>query len=165
MKDETVNPAQEKQFELTGKHVFAIVATAFSVVIGVNLVMAYVAIETFPGLETKNSYVASQEFDAQRTAQDALGWQVDANVLDEILVLDVKDTQDRAVEVASIYGLLGRATHVKEDQEPTFTKAANGTYTAQVGALGTGNWNLRLNMISQDGTSFQRRIPIFIKAQ
>jgi nitrogen fixation protein FixH len=29
----------------------------------VNLLMAYQAISTFPGLEVKNSYVASQKFD------------------------------------------------------------------------------------------------------
>ena len=49
---------------------------AFGVIIGVNVVMATKAIGTFPGLEVKNSYVASQSFDKRRDAQEALGWDV-----------------------------------------------------------------------------------------
>ena len=60
--------------EITGKHVLAITVSAFAVIIGVNVVMAWKAISTFPGLEVKNSYVASQTFDADRAAQQALGW-------------------------------------------------------------------------------------------
>ena len=43
--------------EITGKYVFAITASAFAVIIGVNLVLAFKAVSTFPGLEVKNSYV------------------------------------------------------------------------------------------------------------
>ena len=55
--------------ELTGRKVFAIMATGFSVIIGVNITMAYSAISTFPGLVVKNSYVASQNFDRELSAQ------------------------------------------------------------------------------------------------
>ena len=51
---------------------------AFGVIIGVNLVLALSAVRTFPGLEVKNSYVASQTFDERRAAQEALGWTVSA---------------------------------------------------------------------------------------
>ena len=60
--------------ELKGKHVLGIAVGAFGVIIAVNLVMAYQAISTFPGLEVANGYVASQTFDADRKAQEALGW-------------------------------------------------------------------------------------------
>ncbi|WP_298561142.1 FixH family protein [uncultured Aliiroseovarius sp.] len=156
--------SEKKEFELTGKHVLAIVVTAFSVIIAVNVFMAYSAVGTFPGLETKNSYVASQKFDAQRTAQEALGWDVSAQIEGETLVLDIKDAAGDPVAVKSLYGLLGRATHVNEDQEPEFSQNSTGAYVAQVGKLGEGNWNLRMNAVAEDGTSFQQRIPIFLKA-
>ncbi|MCI2395243.1 FixH family protein [Aliiroseovarius sediminis] len=161
MADKTDKP----EFELTGKHVLAIVVSAFTVIIGVNIFMAYSAIGTFPGLETDNSYVASQKFDTQKAAQDALGWDVSAEVDGEVLILDIKDQAGDAVTVKSVYGLLGRATHVKEDREPDFNQGSNGLYLAQVGPLGAGNWNLRLNVIADNGTSFQRRIPIYISAK
>ena len=59
--------------ELTGRHVLAITLAAFGVIIAVNMVMAVKAVSTFPGLETPNSYVASQRFDRDRAAQAALG--------------------------------------------------------------------------------------------
>ena len=155
---------EKKEFELTGKHVLAIVVTAFSIIIGVNVFMAYSAVGTFPGLETKNSYVASQKFDAQRTAQEALGWDVSARIEGETLVLDIKDVNGDPVTVTTLYGLLGRATHVNEDQEPAFSQSSTGAYIAQVGQLGEGNWNLRMNAVAEDGTSFQQRIPIYLKA-
>ena len=62
--------------ELTGRHVFLITATAFGIIIAVNVTMAVNAVKTFPGLEVKNSYVASQQFQNRRDAQEALGWRV-----------------------------------------------------------------------------------------
>jgi nitrogen fixation protein FixH len=49
----------------------------FGLIIGVNLTMAYLAVGSWPGLVVKNSYVASQQFNA--TLRDAahqadLGW-------------------------------------------------------------------------------------------
>lgn len=156
--------SEKKEFELTGKHVLAIVVTAFTIIIGVNLFMAYSAIGTFPGLETDNSYVASQQFDKQRAAQEALGWDVSARIEGETLILDIKDVGGAPVVVKSVYGLLGRATHVKDDQEPAFVQNEAGAYVAEVGKLGAGNWNLRLNAVAQDGTSFQQRLPIYLQA-
>ena len=45
--------------ELTGRKVLAITVGFFAVIIAVNLFMAFKAVGTFPGLEVKNSYVAS----------------------------------------------------------------------------------------------------------
>ena len=56
----------EKQ--LTGRKVLLIMCSAFAVIIGVNLTLAFQAVATFPGLEVKNSYVASQSFDDDRAA-------------------------------------------------------------------------------------------------
>ena len=43
--------------EIKGWHVLAAFVLAFSVIIGVNLTLAFNAVRTFPGLEVKNSYV------------------------------------------------------------------------------------------------------------
>ena len=60
--------------EIKGWHVALWFSMAFGVIIAVNLTLAFNAVRTFPGLEVKNSYVASQSFDADRAAQNALGW-------------------------------------------------------------------------------------------
>ncbi len=57
--------------EFTGRHAAAVFVGAFAVIIAVNVALAVSAVRTFPGLEVANSYVASQEFNARRAAQEA----------------------------------------------------------------------------------------------
>jgi len=145
---------------LTGRTFFLIVASAFTVIIGVNLTLAYNAVATFPGLEVKNSYVASQNFDAKRAAQDALGWEATATVEEGVLRLSFLSA-DGPVAPDLVQATLGRATHVEADRTPDF--AWTGTaYEAPV-ELAPGNWNLRLVAEAEDGTMFERRFPIFIR--
>ena len=146
---------------LTGKHVFAIFATAFGVIIAVNLTLAFNAVATFPGLETKNSYVVSQTFERDRSNQLALGWQVDASLVGEILTLQITDATG-PISPHLVSATLGRATHVNQDQTPEFT--FDGTaFKANVGALQSGNWNLRIVAQSQNGTEFRQRIVVRTK--
>lgn len=147
--------------EITGRKVFMMFAAAFGVIIAVNLTLAYKAVTTFPGLEVKNSYVASQSFDADRAAQLALGWDVSAGVHGNRLRLTIVDADGLPVRVASLTSTLGRATHVAEDSSPEFD--FDGTvYVAPVD-LGPGNWNLRMTVLAEDGTRFQQRIILIVK--
>lgn len=148
---------------ITGRKVFFFVSGAFAIVIGVNLTMAYFAVSTFPGLEVKNTYVASQKFEAKRDAQVALGWGVEPTYADGILEIAITDGMNAPVEAESISGILGRATHDREDLNPTFTYA-NGVFSTPV-ELGTGNWNFRMKAVASDGTPFEQRVVIHVKAK
>ncbi len=142
--------------KITGRHVFFGFAAAFGVIIGVNLVLAYSAVTTFPGLEVKNSYVASQEFNIRKAAQEGLGWHIEADHADGTLLLHITDDVGKPVEVASLEATVGRATHVFDDQTPDF-RFDGQSYVAPV-ALGDGNWNIRMKATSADGTLFQQRV-------
>lgn len=144
--------------KLTGKHVFAIFGGAFGVIISVNLVLAYSAVNTFPGLEVRNSYVASQTFDDRKAAQEALGWTIGAHHRDGILTLSITDDAGRPVEVAMLDATVGRATHVAEDVTPEF-RFDGRAYVAPV-PLGDGNWNIRMTALADDGTEFQQRVVL-----
>ena len=143
---------------ITGRKVALMFIAAFSVIIGVNLVLAFNAVATFPGLEVKNSYVASQGFEADRSAQEALGWEVGAAATGGELTLSIlKDGQPVQPEIQS--AVFGRATNVSEDQFPTFR--FNGeTFVATITPPGKGNWNLRLVALAEDGTLFKQRIIV-----
>ncbi len=143
--------------EIKGWHVFTGFALAFGVIIAVNLTLAFNAVSTFPGLEVKNSYVASQSFDANRSAQQALGWEVSAHLEGNALVLRILD-EGVAVSPEIIEVIFGRATHVGEDQTPVFAFYDNAL-RASVDA-GEGNWNLRLKALAPDGTLFQQRVIV-----
>ncbi len=146
---------------LTGRKVFIITASAFGVIIAVNITMAVLAVGTFPGLEVKNSYVASQSFDADRVAQEALGWKAVADVEDDMLHITFTGRNGYPVEVDTLEATVGRATHVKDDIEPEFSYF-DGKFTAPV-ALASGNWNVRLVATAPDGTRFRQRLALFVR--
>ena len=143
--------------ELNGWHVFGGFAVMFGIIISVNLTLAVNAVRTFPGLEVKNSYVASQAFQADRAAQEALGWEASATVTDNLLELTIlEDGQPIAPNITG--AIFGRATTVAADQTPEFA-FENGRLVAPVEG-GPGNWNLRLTALAADGTEFRQRIVV-----
>lgn len=148
------------QKELTGRHVALIFVSAFSIIIAVNLTLAFSAVNTFPGLEVKNSYVASQQFDVDRAAQQSLGWTVRAVAEDGKVHLSITDAQGNPVEVATLKATLGRATHVKDDSTPDF-RFDGARYVAPAD-LGPGNWNIRMVATNADGTVFRQRLVLHV---
>ncbi|MBV0890995.1 FixH family protein [Paracoccus sp. Z118] len=145
--------------ELTGKHVLAITLSAFGVIIAVNMVMAVQAVRTFPGLEVRNSYVASQSFDEDRAAQDRLGWTVTPEYDGRELTLMIRDRIGNPAPVSTLAATVGRPTHGRDDQTAEFTYE-NGLFRAPL-TLGPGVWNLRLQATARDGTEFRQRIHSF----
>ena len=146
---------------LTGRTVFIFTASAFGIIIAVNVYMAAMAIGTFPGLETKNSYVASQTFDADRKAQLALGWDVSAKVEHGTLILSILGPDGQPVEPVALDATLGRATEIADDTTPQFL--FDGQALVAPVDLAPGNWNLRLVATAADGTLFRQRIVLRVK--
>ena len=145
---------------ITGRKFFFMMLGAFSIIISVNLTLAYQAIATFPGLEVKNSYVTSQSFDRRQKAQLALNWDVAARIDRGNLRLSIR--RDGGPVQAKIHSaILGRATSVADDQFPAFT-FDGADYVAPVD-LSSGNWNLRLIAFADDGTKFQQRIIVDVQ--
>ncbi len=145
---------------LTGRKVFIIAASAFGVIIAVNVTMAVLAIRTFPGLEVQNSYVASQTFDADRAAQEALGWTAAAEIKDKTLTIAFTGRRGYPVEVKSLVATVGRATEIRHDIAPEFTYS-DGTFVAPVD-LAPGKWDIRMVATAPDGTPFRQRIILHV---
>ncbi|PYG27017.1 FixH family protein [Pelagimonas varians] len=147
--------------KLTGWHVFAIFGGAFGVIIAVNLFLAFSAVRTFPGLETSNSYVASQTFDDRREAQEALGWTVSAQQVGDELRLSITKPDGSPVQVGKLEATVGRPTHVKDDLTPDF-QFDGRSYVARE-TLAAGNWNIRMKATALDGTPFEQRVVFTVK--
>ena len=143
--------------EIKGWHVFATFFVAFGIIIAVNLTLAFNAVRTFPGLEVKNSYVASQSFDVDRTAQLSLNWDVSATLSGDQLFLRILEN-GHAISPKIDSVIFGRATNVTQDQFPDFSFDGKSLQARVAG--GAGNWNLRLKAQSLDGTKFQQRIIV-----
>ena len=145
---------------ITGPKAFAIFSSFFVVIIAVNVTMAVQAVRTFPGLEVKNSYVASQTFDAERKAQQALGWTAHAVIDGSDLVLTITGPDGAPVQGATVSGLLGRSTVRTNDQTPAF--AFDGTAWRAPVTVATGHWELQLDAVAVDGTPFRQRLDLMV---
>ena len=153
----------KRERQITGRHVFFGFVGAFGIIIAVNVALAVSAVKTFPGLETKNSYIASQSFDERRAAQEALGWTVEATHASGLLELKITDADGQPVEVASLNATVGRATHVKDDVKPEF-RFDGEAYFATV-PLGPGNWNIRMLAEAENGTVFEQRVVLITETR
>ncbi|MGB0410443.1 MAG: FixH family protein [Pikeienuella sp.] len=146
--------------EITGRHVLGGFVAAFGIIISVNLTLAYNAVQTFPGIEVKNSYVASQGFDENRAAQEALEWDVAATVRGDRLHLSIQHKGDAVTPVIES-ATFGRATSVAADQTPAFARVG-GELVAPIEA-GPGNWNLRIKARAANGVLFQQRVIVEVE--
>lgn len=147
-------------FELTGRHVWFGFAGFFGLIFISNAVMMYLAVSTFPGLETNASYKASrnynQQIDAARLQRD-LGWSTRIETRataggDHVIRIAYKDDQDRPVDLLSLEGILKRRVHRQDDITLLFERIDNGTYQANIsGENRSGNWSLSISAESQTG--------------
>ena len=146
---------------LTGRKVLAIAVSAFGLIIAVNLIMAYFAVNTFSGLVVRNSYIASQGFDETRDAQEALGWTVDLNHDGEALRIAITGTDGIAVRPDRLEVTVGRPTTQRDDMVVDIQSTASGY--AGLAQLSPGNWRVEISAIAADGTLFRQSRSIFIR--
>ena len=149
--------------EITGRRVLGFTVGAFSIIIAVNMLLAYKAVSTFPGLEVANSYVASQKFNAAKAAQLALGWTLDASfdAAEKRLFLTFVGADGLPADVAMLSVLVGRPTVAADDQMPEFFYAS-GVWTAPLD-LSPGKWLLRVEAHDPAGTLFSQRVSVMVQ--
>ena len=141
---------------LNGRRVLTIFIGLFTVIIGANVVMAVQAVSTFPGLEVKNSYVASQQFDDDRAAQEALGWLAEPSYDGQTLALTISDRQGLPAPVQALRVTISRPTQKRDDVTPQM-RYSGGLWVADV-ALAPGAWVVHLEADAPDGTVFRQRL-------
>lgn len=142
----------------TGRHMFAILAGFFGVVIAVNLTMASYATSTFGGVVVENSYVASQEFNrwlGEARSEDALGWDAATSWRpDGRLAVAVSGAPPQVTVQARARHPLG----TQADRTIGFERIAPGRFLSRE-ALPAGRWTLRLTL-SADGRIWRREAAL-----
>jgi nitrogen fixation protein FixH len=146
---------------LTGRKVLIILLSAFGVMIGANMALVYSALSTFPGLDVKNTYVASQQFDRLRNAQEALGWSTDISYASGMLRVEIFDSAGQVVRPESLRLRLVRATYADDDRELEPLSTATG-YSVNAD-LPPGNWRVWIDAQSQSGVAYSIRVPLIIR--
>lgn len=147
--------------KLTGRKVLAIAVGAFGVIIAVNLVMAFFAVNTFSGLVVQNSYIASQGFDETRDAQEALGWTVTLNHEDAALRIAITGPDGETVRPDQVDVTVGRPTTERDDMDLDMQSTPAGY--AALAPLAAGNWRVEITATAADGTPFRQSRSIFVR--
>ncbi len=128
--------------EFTGRHMLFIMLAFFGVIIAVNVTMASFANSSWSGLVVKNSYVASQQFNAKAAAgraQAALGWSATMAYADGRFVYALTDREARPVRVDGGMVQFRRTTTDVEDVSMKLEKGGSGRSLAPI-TLRDGVW-------------------------
>ncbi|WP_424926833.1 FixH family protein [Amaricoccus tamworthensis] len=147
---------------LTGRDVALIFALFFGVILAANLTLLFNAVSTFSGLVVPNSYVASQSFDRNREAQEALGWSLNLDYADGSVALAMRDSEGRLVRPASLDLTIGRPTTERDDIQPQLIAGPDG-YTATA-TLAPGIWRAEIEATDFEGETFRQRLNLYVPA-
>ncbi len=152
----------EKPKEITGRHVAMAFCGAFSVIIGVNLALAYSAVGTFPGLETRAPYNESLTFEARRKAQMRLNWTSAVSYDAGQVTLTLTELNGNTVVTPNVLMVIRHATSKKYDQDVELHFDGHN-YIGQID-LEPGNWQARISATALDGTKFRRTLSLYLKS-
>ena len=137
--------AERPGFRIKGWHVLVIMVVFFGVVFSVNAFFITTALKTFPGEETRRSYVQGLNYNdviEARRAQEALGWTASANIAEERVLIEVLDRDGAPVRGLRLEGALQHPANMSLDRELVFTEVRDGVYAAGVEGLSDGWWTI-----------------------
>ena len=141
---------------LTGRKVFFMLVAFFGVVIGVNLVMMQLAIQTLPGTEVDSAYSASLAYEKEIVAardQNARNWTVDAHVERSgqggaTLRVEARDKTVRPMSGLKFQGRFERPTDRRADLPVVLAETGIGIYRGSAPVIAAGQWDLVLEGVA-----------------
>ena len=148
---------------LSGRHVLLMLVGAFGVIVAANLALAIAAVRSFPGMDIRNSYVASQQFERKRQLQEQLGWTSSADYDPGRLRVLITGADGLPVQPERFAARLGRPTHNRDDLWPEFH--FDGRHLAAAVQLDPGYWNIDISASSADGQPFQQMLKLWVSTK
>jgi len=146
---------------LTGRHVLIIALSAFAVVFGANMALLWAATGSFPGLVVRNSYVASQGWEARSDAQRALGWQATAGYGEGEIAVRLTGPEGEAVPGLAVEATVGRPASDADDR--TLTLAWQGDVYAAPVRLAPGRWQVAIRAGDGDATLYRATADLVVR--
>ena len=168
----TVNGSKtHKSFELTGRHVLIGFVLFFGIIFASNAVMISLAVNTFPGLQSKSAYKAGRNYNEQierAVTQQRLGWNASVDVDkaadgEQIVRVVFHDKYKNPLSDLTVSGMLQRTVHSDEDVPLDFRKLGNGVYEVSFeGQTHRGQWRLKVEAVNRAGETFQIEKKVYI---
>ena len=144
-----MNQAQPSR-PITGRMVFFMMVAFFGVVIGVNVIMMRLAIQTLPGTEVDSAYSASLAYQKEITtarAQSTRNWKVEAHVERSgqggaTLQVEARDNLGRPMSGLKFQGRFERPTDRRADLAVSLAEVGIGIYRGNAETIAPGQWDL-----------------------
>jgi nitrogen fixation protein FixH len=143
---------------------FAIVLLFFGTIVAVNVVMAFAAAGTFPGLVVKNSYVASQNYNemlAEARRQEEAGWASELRVERGVLRFRLAMANGAALDDLTVSAHVGRPSTAREDRVVSLMPLGRGQFEAAA-ILPGGRWEVDVEARRGDDLLYRNRQEIFV---
>ncbi len=137
---------------LTGAKVLFMLLAFFGVVIGVNMIMMRLAIQTLPGTDVDSAYSASLAYEGEIAAahhQNARNWKVDAHIQrgpdgGATLHVEARDDSGKPMSGLKFQGRFERPTDRRADLPVALAETAIGIYRGSAPMIAPGQWDLVL---------------------
>jgi nitrogen fixation protein FixH len=138
---------------ITGRHVLIGMVAFFGVVIGVNLVFAYFAVDSWTGLTAKDTYRKGLNYnetldDAQRQAE--LGWTSAVAYSGGSLRVTLREADGAPISDARVEALVRRPTHEGMDRTVTLMADPGGDFFIPFEFPAPGQWDVDLTVTRGD---------------
>ena len=137
---------QPRQFVFTGWHMWGLAIAFFGVIIAVNILLAVVSATSWTGMVVPDSYIAGQDYEAERIAheaQQAAGWDAELTYSAGVARMTIVDGSKQPVDLGTTTLQINRPVGGHDDQVLTLTRSAPGVYQAKVD-LGPGLWEAQV---------------------
>ncbi len=151
--------------EFTGRHMLIAMLAFFGVIIAVNITMAFFASSTWTGLVVKNSYVASQEFNAKlekAKAQEDMGWTSKIALNGQDLELTIADAKARPLAALNVVAKVYRPVAEAEDHGVALSEKRPGVYGATVD-LNPGLWEVAVMATGRNDEVYEQIFRLIVK--
>jgi nitrogen fixation protein FixH len=141
---------------LTGGKVLFTLVAFFAVVIGVNMIMMRLAIQTLPGTDVDSAYTASLAYENEIAAahdQNARNWKVDAQIQRSAdggatLRVEARDNDGKPMSGLKFQGRFERPTDRRADQPVALAEMGIGIYRGTAPLIAAGQWDLVLEGVA-----------------
>jgi len=141
---------------LTGRKVLVMLLAFFGVVIGVNMIMMRLAIQTLPGTEVDSAYSASLAYENEIAAardQNARNWKVDAHIQrgadgGATLQVEARDENGKPMSGLKFEGRFERPTDRRADRPVALAEMGIGIYRGSAPLIAAGQWDLVLEAVA-----------------
>ncbi len=157
--------------KFTGKHMLISILSFFGVIFAMNFTMAYIAFDTFSGLESNNAYHEGRLFNRELAAADRQtqdNWQMNLQYKlsgnDKILVhVESRDKTGAPLTGLDVRIRLRRPTQAHMDQKVVLKSTGVGIYQGVVPLPQKGQWDLILLAYKQKKERYKSVKRIVLK--